>query len=498
MAACPGCSFSVLDHTCVPSSPHPTLLVSGVPSESQAAAIQLAIDIADQNISAIEGEMDRLNHALNELFSRHRALREFRGKQQSALSSLRKFPPEIWARIFLIVGLAGGGAVELRKDPRWILTRVCRTWREIATSTPRLWEQIVLLPFSIHYTTKRCVILLLTQQLQFSGSRPLFLRWEWDAGCSGDREFTRTILDCLLSVADRWEDASFGIDTDSGRRISHFSGSFLQLKRLEFTGFSLPIPGMGDAFLTNAPLLQHLSLSTPPLPHQLKFPWAQLTNCHISTAWAAHALAILHLSSTLVHASITDPNTGFPGPIPETTSSATLRDLTVSGENAHRVLDHLEAPSLRCLVVDFCEDAGPSLLGFFSQSDYPFLTELTLKQSVRGDVLLDILARTPAVTHLLVHGEHVTIPDEIIGALNQRHGSGSDAHVHNLVPGLAFLSLSGNFTCDNNALCTMLRIRMKDGALRLVRLIPIYGSRIIPFVDPLRVTEGLDVCVEYR
>ncbi|KAF7374388.1 F-box domain-containing protein [Mycena sanguinolenta] len=491
MTACPSCSFSILDHACVPPSPHPDLLVSGMPSESEAAAIQLSIDIADQSLFAIEEETDRLNRALNELPSRHKALRDFRLKQQSALSSLRKFPPEVWARVFLRAGLVGDGAVELRNDPRWIFTRVCGTWRAIAKSTPRLWEQIVLLPSSIHSTTKRCVLLLLAQQLQFSGSRPLFLRWEWDdtAECSGDRKFTRTILNLFLSVADRWEDASFGVDADANRRISHFSGSFPRLKRLEFTQFAhVPPSSMGDVFMIGAPLLQHLSLSTSPCLHELKFPWAQLTSCHISTTG---------VPSILIQASIfvlAHPYPGQPGP-PETTS-AMLRDLTVSGKDAHRALDHLQAPSLRRLVVDCCEDAGPSLLQFFSKSDYPFLTELTLKQSVRDDVLLDILALTPNVTHLLVQGEHITISDETIRTFGQRHGSGLDAHVHNLVPGLASLSLSGNFTCNNDGLLSMLRGRMSDGALRSVRLIPIDGSFMIPFVDPLRIADGLDVCVE--
>ncbi|KAJ6464027.1 hypothetical protein C8R45DRAFT_1220119 [Mycena sanguinolenta] len=456
MGACCSRSSSVLD---VPPSPHPNLLVSSIPraSESEAPAIQL--------------------------------------KEQSVLPPLRKVPPEVWARIFVIAGLAGADAIEMRNDSRWILTRVCKTWREIAKSTPRLWEQIVLLPSSIRHTTKRCVILLLTQQLQFSGSRPLFLRCEWDTttGCSGDRKFTRTILDRLLSVADRWEDASFGIDLDSNRRISHFSGSFLRLKRLEFTRFAglPPPPGMGYAFMTGAPLLQHLSLSIPPVLHGLKFPWAQLTSCDISTASVPPALILL--------VSIVAPAHPYPRqPRPPETTSATLRDLTVSGEDAHRVLDHLEAPFLRRLLVHRCGDAGLSLLRFFSKSDYVCLTELALTHSVRDDILLDILMLTPAVTHLLVRGKHITISDEIIRAFGQRHGSGLGAHIHNLVPGLASLSLSGNFTCDNNALSTMLRICMTDGALSLVRLIPIHGSHMIPSLDPLRVTEGLNVWVKHR
>ncbi|KAJ6512705.1 hypothetical protein C8R45DRAFT_920511 [Mycena sanguinolenta] len=295
-------------------------------------------------------------------------------------------------------------------------------WREIATSTPTLWENIVLLPSSIRNTTKRCVILLLTQQLQFSDSRPLFLRWEWDPGCSGGREFTRTILDCLLSVADRWEDASFGIDVASNGRISQFSGSFLRLKRLQFTVFDLLRSNMGDAFMTGAPLVQHLSLlSIPPVLHEMKFPRAQLTSCHISTAG---------VPSIFVIASIVAFTHPYPGqPVPLATTFAMLQSLAVSGEDAHRALDHLEAPSLRCRVIDCCVGAGSSLLRFFSKSDYPFLTELTLKQPVRGDVLLNILALTPAVTHLLVQGEHITLSDEFI----RTFGKGTDGTPTQLV-----------------------------------------------------------------
>jgi hypothetical protein len=76
----------------IPLSPHPHLLVSGVPSESEAKAIQEAIDIANHSILAIAQEMDRLNHTLNEQSAIRRAYQEFNVGIFTASKGARRDP----------------------------------------------------------------------------------------------------------------------------------------------------------------------------------------------------------------------------------------------------------------------------------------------------------------------------------------------------------------------------------------------------------------------
>ncbi|KAJ7888851.1 hypothetical protein B0H13DRAFT_2041980 [Mycena leptocephala] len=484
--ACTKCGFSLLHIAFIPTSPHPELLVSGIPSSSEAAAIQTAIDTANQNIRAIEGEMERLGRALNEHSARRRELQEFCLKQRSVLSPLRKLPNDLLVEIFLLCR-EEFGYVELRHDPRWMITRVCGTWREVAVSTPRLWVEIEVFPWSRRYTSDRCLLLLLSQQIQWSGALPLSL--QWDLSSEFSRPTRRSILDLFLSVAHRWQDANLAIRPDDHAHLSQFSGSFPLLRKLELmTDLGSP----GRIFLA-CPLLQHLKIPSSPFSARFEFPSAQLRICHFLGSYPAEVLAILHQTTNLVEAVIQDvhgrSDALMPAPTP-TMTSATLQRLTISnyGSDAGRLLGALSAPALQRLVVENCLP-GFDIITFVPRCRST-LTHLRFQYTrMTTTTLLLLLPLTPYVTHLVVHGAEIDMSATSVGALTGAV----------LVPHLESISISGVFNCDNDLIVKMLRSRSAAtgaGALRSARLLPIYRSPIIPYVDELR-AEGLDVvCVD--
>ncbi|KAJ7471440.1 hypothetical protein B0H11DRAFT_2040003 [Mycena galericulata] len=513
-SACPSCGFSTLEGATLPLSPHPEFLISGIPSESQAAAIQAAVDSSEHNILAIEAEMQRLGQALNELSARRRELREFCVKHRPALSPLRKLPSELFAEIFFWCQEKQFSG-ELRSDSRWILTRVCRTWRAVVTSTPSLWAKIELSPRSQSYSSDKSLIYLLSLQIKWSREYPLTLRYHPSDGFSPAlRHFVMTLL---LSVAYRWQDASLGLTYGDLQLLSNFSGYFpllkrLQLSRAAFEGaFEI---STGSTFLDDCPLLQRLHVPLCPSPTLIKFPWAQLETCVFPIFTAPDVLRVLRLTPNIVGISLGSQHDADAGLSLDAqtsgTTSPTLKILHMSSYNSHsaRMLRGLVAPALRRLAIErgrpsFTwadpQEPNPSVhasidVSLFLTRSRCSLTHLSLRHiPVPRDTLLELLALTPDLTHLLVHNISLgscRISEPLIRALTCVPGA-----QRQVVPRMVSLSLSGVFACASYLVVEMLRSRSAAtgaGELRVARLFTIYGSPKIPFVDRVR-AEGLDV-----
>ncbi|KAJ6507761.1 hypothetical protein C8R47DRAFT_1099485 [Mycena vitilis] len=487
---CPNCGFSVLDTTRIPFSPYPEPLSSLTPSPSEAAAIQMAIEKADQNIWAIEEELERLKRALNAHSARRRELQEFELKQRSMLSALRKLPNELLVQIFLACRedtVLGVG--ELRFASSWIMTRVCGLWREVAISTPSLWAVIDVSRWSKGYTSERCLIQLLTQQIQWSGAVPLTLQWEQPKTLS--EEGRQSMLELLLSVAHRWRDANLVLSHQDYADVFKHQRSFPLLHKL---GLSRTEPSSREYTFPACPLLRDLALPPQPSLERLDFPWAQLRTCRFSASPPGDVLALIRLMPNLVEASIDRTRNIQHQDHHTETTSPTLQRLSIAlyGDGTEDLLRALLAPALQHLVVENSH-LGPELHGFLVRSRCT-LTSLRLRYiKLPGPMLLDILASTPDLTQLAVLDSEMDVSDALIGTLTA-DVPGSPT----LVPHLASLSLSGTFMCGNSVLLQMLRSRcatMGWGKLIFARLRPRYGSPIIPCVDDLRAA-GFDVTVK--
>ncbi|KAJ7472769.1 hypothetical protein FB451DRAFT_1175481 [Mycena latifolia] len=468
----------------VPLAPHPELLFSDtVPSDSEAAVIRAAIDTTQKKILSIEEEMERLGRALNECSARRRELREFGDKQRSALSLFRRLPHEVVAEVFLRCQENKESGRDLRCDPRWIIAQVCGRWRAVALSTPSLWADIEIHPWSQGYVvSERSLVFLLSLQIERSGQTPLSLRYMASSTFSADTR--RSIFDLFLSVAHRWQEVDLNLQNREFQRLGDVAGGFPLITKLKISSedgfFDLQI---GRAFLA-CPRLQHLLLPLCPRP-LLNFPWKQLKTCVLQ--WSVpDVLMILqqtsHIDSvTLYHGSHIPSHTPSPA-----TTSETLRSLTMSSYDtldSGNLLAALTAPALERLTIDSCHDPCPHITGFLARSRCP-LTHLTLRHiQLDAAMLLAALELTSALTYLVAEAEALTVSAPFVDTLARA----------SLVPHLASLALTGFFTCENAPLIEMLRARVHPhGALRVLRLVAASGSPLSPCVDELR-DEGLDV-----
>ncbi|KAL0569221.1 hypothetical protein V5O48_012747 [Marasmius crinis-equi] len=116
------------------SSPFSHLLNSDyAPSLDERVAIKSWLLSPEEQLRSLDEEISRLQAERDKL----RSLVE---QHQMLLSPFRRFPIEIWQEIFVHC-LPSIPARTLKNAPL-LLTGICRSWREIALGTPRLWNNI--------------------------------------------------------------------------------------------------------------------------------------------------------------------------------------------------------------------------------------------------------------------------------------------------------------------------------------------------------------------
>ncbi|KAF9259423.1 hypothetical protein L218DRAFT_933823 [Marasmius fiardii PR-910] len=105
------------------------------PSSSETARIQ---DI----LSAPLDELRQLNEEIDRLQAQRKILQSFIDKHRVILSPFRKVPADIWRVVFTYCLPPSGLPLRTITEAPILLTRICRSWREIALTTPGLWNSI--------------------------------------------------------------------------------------------------------------------------------------------------------------------------------------------------------------------------------------------------------------------------------------------------------------------------------------------------------------------
>ncbi|KAL0564389.1 hypothetical protein V5O48_017658 [Marasmius crinis-equi] len=121
----------------LPSSFSYILDTNHAPSLEERVEIESLLHGPEERLRVLEAEINKLQAEKEELrryIDRHRAL----------LSPFRRLPADLWGEIFVHAlplneyNLPG----RTLKDAPLLLTHICRTWRDIAMRTPRLWNSI--------------------------------------------------------------------------------------------------------------------------------------------------------------------------------------------------------------------------------------------------------------------------------------------------------------------------------------------------------------------
>ncbi|KAJ7613914.1 hypothetical protein FB45DRAFT_886029 [Roridomyces roridus] len=282
-----------------PVSPLPELLASNdIPSELQTAPILDAIQKA-------KTELARVQAAIANLTAQRAELDDFIQRHTSVVG-LRCFPNELLSEIFLRCVDYHSHFDPLTNGP-WVVARVCRRWRAVAFSCPRLWRR-----FFVPEKYPPHIDRFLKMQLDRTRLAPLSIQMAQkhdiqsdDGGVPGVIDVLSDEVDVLgvfLEVASQWEE----IQLSEKRHFARFANHgvvYPQLKRLRLnTLFPVSVADLAIVnhdLTSSLPALVHLDWDTfhEPFPRQPRLPWSQLRTLVLRYPQLPDALWMLSLLS---------------------------------------------------------------------------------------------------------------------------------------------------------------------------------------------------------
>lgn len=282
-----------------------------------------------------------------------------------------------------------------------LLGTICRAWRELARSMPRLWCTIhVEMECPDRYRVAKAS--LLQEWLLRSGRLPLSIRLrltEPDDSIPNEEVVMWRIMDLIARCSQRWQHVHLDIAYFFHQDKCFFPNGFSQLRSL-----SMPNPGFGFpanfTMLQHAPMLSDVSLkgyeTTLLPPNTLLRLTVQLTS-------SDECLALLKYHPNLVQGAFKDVSSTLVGPVEIIVEALSLESLEIKfmGFGSHTIaplLDNLSLPSLHELTLFDLGDEPlyNSLISLILRSSCPLVrfdlwTDLSESQSVECLVILPSL-----------------------------------------------------------------------------------------------------------
>ncbi|KIY70420.1 hypothetical protein CYLTODRAFT_488096, partial [Cylindrobasidium torrendii FP15055 ss-10] len=276
-------------------------------------------------------------------------------------STINGLPPEILSEIFL--AFVQTVSFDVDDGPR-MLESVCRLWRDITITTPRLWASFVVVSRPDHAV---CTANTLNVFLKRSGATPLTFTF-----CAAfTTAATHPLLERLMDHSARWKDVSLEIPLSLLPSLNRIHGrvGILHSVSLRATGGMSAITDI--AAFDDAPRLEKISIlgNWSSVKH-IALPWSTLTSYADETGTAtdpcdlASAARLEHLTFRPLH------------PIPEAIYLPSLKSLRVlSGACLEDFMENLSAPALEELFLDdMClrydlERVAPSLESLLTRSN---------------------------------------------------------------------------------------------------------------------------------
>ncbi|KAF7312621.1 F-box domain-containing protein [Mycena indigotica] len=382
---------------------------------------------------------------------------------------IQQLPAELLGEIFLWCGngepapWAPGGTIE------WVLAQVCSVWRVLALSMPALWRKIYIMHGYSVYDNLPIEKLqkALSLHLKRAGNTPLLVSFttidlnvdERDNMRNEQRAF---IIESLLAVADRWEQAELQLTATEMHNVlfSPSAPSFPLLKALEFSYIGRPSDSSGGRGIMQfkhihkasiAPNLRHLGYSGGAAPislrglqtqfQSLSLPWSRITSLSLENypSWRGklqNAIAILRLGHALEDLRLADflPQVGRVDSN-DIVSLDKLKSLTFHASNSV-LLSHLRAPNLGYLSLDqlFNPHTHLNVLDLLSQTTK--LTHLIISDTnIPFDALIRMLELAPGLHVLVLRDLVKSVDSELVAALTC-----------DIMPKLEQLEITGRFS----------------------------------------------------
>ncbi|KAL0961422.1 hypothetical protein HGRIS_006369 [Hohenbuehelia grisea] len=371
---------------------------------------RLAINDAEVEYRVLESELlelsrarERIRHRQEEIKQRSEVLKDVIEGHKNAFAAqiVSRLPAELLSEIFL--HYCGTKMVDVfwtaERKPQLILPLVCKRWKAIAYSTPRLWSSLAIDIESAVQGHAKINIPHVKQLLKRSGKAPLSL-------CVNIGDHRHHILQALLAESDRWHYLRLHIRVRPTTHktltmLNDYRGMIPLLKTLVIN-IPYHLPGQLSAF-EDAPNLRTLVLRARTVS-QVLVPWSQIRNLRCTSINGQPMFKILGKSSSLQHIALDTTARASPFPSNAQIVLPHIRSIYLRSDSTW--IGQIEAPSIIELSLESRMVLDVSLSTFLTRSASSLTTlELRSCTMTPQDILtvLSDLPRLERLEMLLMH-----------------------------------------------------------------------------------------------
>ncbi|KAJ7763010.1 hypothetical protein B0H16DRAFT_1883890 [Mycena metata] len=431
-------------------------------------------------VSKAKEDLRNLKVKIAELKLQEQQLQNHLHDHERIVFSINRLPTELLSLIFLLAI----PSLPLQHNPPpatvqspWLVSQVCKLWREIALNSQLLWSFPIVFP-----TTQSPTQLKL--HLERAGNTGLhpFL-----TGSPRGRYFPR-LLASVMEYSPQWVTLILSFDwTPLQDRLAALKGHVGQLKELQIDGIwgeeSHVALGEGQRLTAFAvtPKLRTVKVRNVCEPAvSLLLPWHQLTEYRALGTTHEH-LSVLKLCPNLVTLDLSFP-----------TMATIVKDSPIQAVLPHLVHLHIgDAEFLRVLCLPVLEEiiiqrtdpAGNALLPLLDliRRDRPPLHDISLVHSVLvTPTLISILRESPTITALRIHvrREDTAVVDDLLGRLTLKPDlNHTSMAAPCLAPNLTELEFSGRGTFDQARFVSMLESRWRGCGCAQIRRVVVRPTK---------------------
>jgi hypothetical protein len=397
-------------------------------------AIREVVAAEQKRISWLYQDISRVGSFLQQLTSERQALQECITEHEAVLSPARRLMPELWSEIFLLCStqepLEGIFLYDMpniynAKTGPLLFTQVCRAWRDISLSTPRLWTTVGAIVEEFPSVSQ---LALVNHWLAHSGDCPLTV-YIAEYSFKSQRPHppvdwsNQNAVHALVAQSRRWQKAFLRIPPafETWESFSPIHGQLPILQKLslhprELEDNSWPEDLRIDVFNV-APQLNELRLDYGNAG-SVDLPYYQLTNFHIRGKLADSSVGILHLIPCLRVSSLFIHTSHFHDTWLCALNLSTMSywgrlgsGLSLLGHLTFPFLEHLE---LRC--DPFTPWDHQPFLAFLGHSMCLLRRFSITSVDISAEQVSQILARIPSVRELRID---ITTPGAIAEVVNR-------------------------------------------------------------------------------
>ncbi|KAJ4479019.1 hypothetical protein J3R30DRAFT_3733378 [Lentinula aciculospora] len=326
-----------------------------------------------------------------------------------------RLPTEMIVMVFSFLDISQANLLDVNDGP-WVLTQVCRRWRDIVVHCPLFWTHANLDLSCWHFTRTwpSSADLLVSTFLERSKELPLNVQIHW-SDIEGAPNHILNAVEHILNTSYRWKIAIldlhftvyYELSSMIRARLPQLEGLMLMFNLSPKTSRNT-LPTI-DAF-QYAPKLRQVSIEGMPCATKnLQLPWDQLTHLNAYHDHPNPNYHCLRLSSSLVechigsHGDLLQSPKGIYPPI----SLPCLKKLFVKGTGA-LVLTYMVALNIEVLHVTdtppaACSEACIEAVQYFILGCSESLKDLTLHSNPLDYRVAEILYSTRELIKLSLH-----------------------------------------------------------------------------------------------